>query len=109
MPPEVRGNPVDDETRCVHWDSQLDVVAFRFPCCQGWWPCRSCHDEATDHQAETWGLEARDTEAVLCGVCKTTMTIEAYLACHHACPGCRARFNPGCQDHWPTYIEIEGP
>lgn len=106
---EVRGQAVDDQTRCVHWDSERDIVAFRFPCCQGWWPCRRCHDGTVDHGTEVWPEEARDVEAVLCGACRTSMTIQAYLDSGHRCPSCGAGFNPGCQAHWPAYFEGAGP
>ncbi len=108
MAPEVRGRPVDDETRCAHWSSRLDIVAFRFPCCKGWWPCRSCHDDAVDHDTEVWGTDQRDVEAVRCGACSRTLTIDAYVSSNHACPRCGAAFNPGCQDHWPAYFEVDG-
>lgn len=95
---------IDDETRCEHYDGPLDVVAFRFRCCGGWFPCRACHDEAVDHETQTWGPGDVDTHAVLCGACESTMTIDAYLACGHTCPFCEASFNPGCEDHWDRYF-----
>lgn len=38
----VRGVTVDPETRCVHWDSPVDVVALRFGCCETYYPCDAC-------------------------------------------------------------------
>lgn len=103
----VRGSAIDDQTRCVHWDSTLDVVAFRFPCCKGWWPCRTCHDETMDHEAEVWPADRRDERAVLCGACSSTMTIQAYTDSGHACPSCGASFNPGCRAHWSRYFDLD--
>ncbi len=104
--PQIRGQTVDDQTRCVHWASELDVVAFRFPCCDGWWPCRRCHDEAVDHEAEVWSADQQDVEAVLCGACQEAMSIASYVESGHVCPSCGARFNPGCRDHWGDYFSL---
>lgn len=108
MAPKIRGDPVDDETRCEPYASERDVVAFKFRCCGGWYPCRACHEELADHEAEIWGPGELDEHAVLCGACGETMTIDAYIACRHTCPFCGARFNPGCQDHWDRYFATEG-
>jgi len=35
----VRGVDVGPETRCRHYDSELDVIAIRFPCCETFYPC----------------------------------------------------------------------
>ena len=50
----MRGAVVDDQTRCVHYASELDVVAIRFRCCDTYYPCHACHAEAVDHPAERW-------------------------------------------------------
>ncbi|MFO1533475.1 MAG: CHY zinc finger protein [Thermoplasmatota archaeon] len=104
MEPWVRGRPVDLETRCVHWSSPLDVVAFRFPCCEGWWPCHLCHEEEADHAATPWP-RARQEDTVLCGRCQVTMTPDRYMASGSTCPHCGAGFNPACRAHWPRYFE----
>lgn len=103
---QVRGRTIDDETRCVHYRSELDVVAFRFKCCGDWYPCAACHDEAVDHEAEQWSADERDRKAVLCGVCGSTMPIGVYVESGHECPTCSAPFNPGCPDHWDRYFEV---
>lgn len=105
--PTVRGETVDDETRCVHWDSDEDLVAFLFKCCDRWYPCRACHDAEADHEAVTWGPGEVDVHAVLCGACSRTMTIDTYVTCSHICPFCGADFNPGCRDHWDRYFELD--
>lgn len=103
---EVHG-ATDDEARCEHYATERDVVAFRFKCCGDWYPCRACHDEAVDHAAETWGPGEVDEHAVLCGACGSTITIDAYVACGHACPFCGTAFNPGCEQHWGRYFRAE--
>jgi uncharacterized CHY-type Zn-finger protein len=104
----LRGRPVDAQARCVHWHGPLDVVAFRFGCCPGWWPCRSCHDEAAEHAAVPWPLSRGGEPSVLCGVCGATLTPAAYQGCGSRCPGCGAGFNPACRAHWPLYFEGAG-
>ncbi|WP_460795256.1 CHY zinc finger protein [Microbacterium sp. GXF0217] len=101
--PVVRGSAVDEHTRCVHYNGPLDVIAIRFACCGEWYPCLRCHDEAVDHGILPWPIDQRDERAVLCGVCRSTLTIDAYLAATN-CTHCAAPFNPGCALHHPVYF-----
>ena len=32
--PIVYGSIVDHETRCIHYHTQLDIIAIKFKCCQ---------------------------------------------------------------------------
>ncbi|MDQ4215578.1 CHY zinc finger protein [Microbacterium sp. ASV81] len=102
--PVVRGPTVDEQTRCVHYRTSLDVIAIRFACCGEYYPCHLCHEEAAGHVARQWPYDARDTKAVLCGVCGTELTIAEYVAVK-ACPHCAAPFNPGCALHAHLYFE----
>ena len=106
-PVRVRGAAVDDETRCVHYRGPLDIVAIRFHCCDEFYPCFRCHADAADHAASAWPRERFDDRAVLCGVCRTTLTITAYLAAD-GCPSCAAPFNPGGRFHHDLYFEAAG-
>ncbi|MFC7430781.1 MULTISPECIES: CHY zinc finger protein [unclassified Agrococcus] len=106
--PPVLGRPIDDETRCVHWSSPLDVVAIRLACCDAFFPCHACHAETADHAASRWPEDARDERAVLCGVCGHRLTIDEYGTAA-SCPACRAPFNPGCALHWHLYFEGPPP
>ncbi|MDN4616285.1 CHY zinc finger protein [Leifsonia sp. F6_8S_P_1B] len=101
----VLGPVVDDQTRCIHYRSALDVVAIRFACCGEYYPCHLCHEEAAGHPATPWPLDARGERAVLCGVCRTELTIADYLTAT-ACPACGAAFNPGCNLHTHLYFEV---
>lgn len=105
----IRGVGVDASGRCAHWASPRDIVSFRFPCCDGWWACRDCHDDVAGHPAETWPRTRFGERAVLCGACRTRLAVEVYLASPGACPRCAAPFNPGCVGHHPLYFEVEGP
>ena len=102
----LRGVRVDPETRCVHWDDPVDVVALRFGCCETYYPCDGCHDAATDHEAVPWPRERFDEPAVLCGACRTTLTAREYLNSDDACPACGTAFNPGCRKHRDRYFEV---
>jgi len=104
-PPEVRGLELDPQSRCAHWHSPLDIVALKMRCCGVYWACRDCHDAQADHPAQVWPKAQWDTPAVLCGACRTELSIAAYLACDDRCPTCAAPFNPGCKRHRHLYFE----
>ena len=102
--PRVLGPVVDDETRCIHYRTPLDVIAIEFACCGEFYPCHLCHAETADHAAEQWPIEKRDEPAVLCGVCGHLLTIADYLAAD-SCPACLTLFNPGCKLHTEYYFQ----
>jgi len=103
----LRGVDVDAETRCAHYDTELDVVALRFPCCGVYYPCFRCHEAVTDHEPARVPRERFDEPTVLCGVCDTTLSAAAYLDCDDTCPACGASFNPGCRHHRDRYFAVE--
>lgn len=100
----VLGATVDDQTRCVHYRGPLDIVAIRFHCCGEFYPCFRCHADAADHAVSVWPRDEFDTDALLCGACRSTLTIAEYQAVD-ACPACGTAFNPGCSLHYPLYFE----
>ena len=100
----VLGETVDDQTRCIHYQGPLYVIAIRFHCCGEFYPCFRCHADATDHALSVWPRDEFDTDALLCGACRTTLTISEYQATD-ACPACGTAFNPGCSLHYPLYFE----
>src|SRR6218665_1916265 len=71
--PPVLGPVVDAHTRCVHYRTELDIIAIRFACCGDYYPCHLCHEEAAGHASRPWPIGARDTKAVLCGACGTEL------------------------------------
>jgi len=97
---------MDEQTRCVHYSSELDVVAIKFKCCGAYYPCYSCHEETADHPAEVWPRESWNENAILCGRCGYTMTIQEYLDNPAGCPHCRGAFNPRCANHYHLYFDI---
>ncbi|ELZ08646.1 zinc finger CHY domain protein [Halovivax asiaticus JCM 14624] len=103
----VCGVDLDAETRCAHYDSDRDVVALRFGCCDSYYACHACHEAVTDHEAQVWPRSRFDEAAVLCGVCGATLTPGAYFDAANRCPACDAAFNPGCRAHRDRYFETE--
>ena len=104
MRPDVLGVDLDEQTRCAHYHSGLDVIAIKMACCSNYYACRECHDALADHQATVWATSERDQRAVLCGVCGGELTIQRYLDSGDRCPACGAGFNPGCRLHHHLYF-----
>ena len=102
---EVYGVEVEDETRCAHWHSPLDIIAIKFKCCGRWYPCFDCHAEVAGHQPSVWPREEFAEKAILCGACGHQLSINEYLAGDNACPECAAAFNPGCAKHYHLYFQ----
>ena len=101
----IYGLKIDGETRCVHWHTDLDIIAIKFKCCGRWFPCFACHAAVADHEAKTWAEDERNAKAVLCGKCGYQLGIAEYFECDSTCPGCGSRFNPGCANHYHLYFE----
>lgn len=101
----VAGVGVDAQTRCSHYASPADVVGIKFACCESYYACYECHEAVADHSSAVWSRADFDEKAVLCGVCRTELTIRQYLDSEFACPACDAAFNPGCRDHYHLYFE----
>ena len=73
-------------TRCSHWHGNSDILALLAPCCNRFYACAECHDEVNarprgdGHTLEPWPANTDlDTMALLCGNCKRTFTISAYV------------------------------
>jgi uncharacterized CHY-type Zn-finger protein len=96
---------VDDETRCIHYRTPLDVIAIEFACCRAFYPCHLCHEEAAGHPAGQWPINERDEPAVLCGMCGHLLTIADYLETD-SCTACSALFNPACKLHTELYFRV---
>ena len=103
----VKGEIVNEHTRCTHYHSIRDVIAIRMKCCNEYYACIDCHTEAARHSASIWPVTEFDTKAVLCEKCYNEMTIIEYLQSDHQCPFCKANFNPGCSNHYKYYFAVE--
>lgn len=100
----VRGTGVNARTQCAHWHSERDIIAIKFKCCDTYYACIDCHREATDHAPIVWPRAEFGEQAIYCGNCRHTLSINDYLACGNMCPVCQAAFNPGCARHYPLYF-----
>jgi uncharacterized CHY-type Zn-finger protein len=89
--------------------AELDIIAIKMKCCRLYYACKDCHDALAEHAIEVWPRSEWDQPAVLCGSCGNEMSIHAYLNCSNECPGCEARFNPGCRNHYHFYFEMLEP
>lgn len=111
MATQVFGQLVDDQSRCVHWHSPLDVVALKFKCCGLYFACVTCHAEAEaeagQHEVRRYHVQQEPTiKVALCGVCKLQMTFNQYSTAEGTkCPSCGAGFNPGCKSHYDLYFD----
>ena len=103
----VRGIDIDPETRCAHWHSPLDIVAIKFKCCGEWYACYDCHQALANHDPAVWPHEEFNESAILCGACKSQLTVSEYLGCDSRCPNCGAGLNPGCAKHYNLYFANE--
>ncbi len=104
---DIFGKSIDNQTRCVHWHSPLDVIAIKFKCCDKYYPCFSCHEEEAAHPHQVWPKAQFDEKAILCGVCGHELSIQDYMNSNNTCPNCQASFNPGCSNHYHLYFEME--
>jgi uncharacterized CHY-type Zn-finger protein len=107
--PNVHGLDLDASTRCRHYHGAADVIAIKMRCCGIYYACIDCHQALAGHAATVWPLTGWDTKAVLCGVCRTELSIHAYLSSGNRCPHCEAAFNPGCRNHYHLYFESSRP
>lgn len=104
---KVYGQTVDSQTRCIHYHSQLDIIAIKFKCCKKYYPCYECHQEAEIHTPQVWSIAEHNEKAILCGVCKHELTIAEYINSGNECTSCKSNFNPGCSLHYHLYFEKE--
>ncbi len=103
---DVRGVGLDAQTRCVHYNSPLDIIAIKMKCCGLYYACKDCHDALAGHAAETWPNSEWKRKAVLCGACGKELTIVEYMQSGAECPACSAKFNPRCRSHYHFYFAI---
>src|SRR5699024_1313648 len=101
----VLGKFLDKETRCKHYAYEKDINVIKFDYCIRYYHCCKCHWESVDHALQKWQNEKFNTKAILCGVCRTEMTIETYMN-HNACPECGSVYNENCQLHYPIYFDV---
>ncbi|MCP5505271.1 MAG: hypothetical protein H7A38_00110 [Chlamydiales bacterium] len=99
------GLNISEKYQCIHYHTPLDVVAIRLKCCHIYYACIRCHTYHADHLPIRWTWEEFDEKAVICGCCKTLLSIYSYLMSPSDCPICKAVLNPGCKSHHHFYFE----
>jgi len=97
---------IDHQTRCKHYHTDIDIIAIKFKCCNTYYGCYYCHEEAADHKHMVWPRNEWETKAILCGSCDTELTINQYMNSDYTCPTCQAAFNPRCQNHYHLYFAL---
>lgn len=103
---KIHGSVVDEQARCVHYRTPLDIVAIQGKCCNKYYACHLCHQESEPHDSVRWEPADLRQRAVLCGVCKKALTISEYLAGDFTCHSCGSAFNPGCARHYDLYFNL---
>ncbi|MGT2908167.1 CHY zinc finger protein [Streptococcus dentiloxodontae] len=99
----IYGLLVDRQSRCQHYQTDLDIVALKCFGCQRYYACYLCHDTLENHSYQAYPSSYSRDKAVVCGVCYYEMTIEHYQK-SKACPNCQSRFNPNCAKHRNIYF-----
>jgi uncharacterized CHY-type Zn-finger protein len=100
----VRGINLDVQTRCEHYRGPTDIVAIKMKCCGEYYACKDCHVELAGHPVEVWPEAEWDEKAILCGACRSELTISQYMRSGNRCVFCGADFNPKCRNHYHHYF-----
>ena len=101
--PLIYGDVIDQETRCIHYAGELDIIALKCFSCKKYYPCYHCHDAHEDHAFAAYPVRLEEDKVVFCGSCRSELTIAQYLA-DARCIFCRHPFNPGCKQHRKIYF-----
>lgn len=97
---KIYGQLIDEQGRCVHYHSQLDIIANQCNSCHKFYACFNCHNELENHDFSPVSLKSEQT--VLCGNCQQTFTYQTYSNLSE-CSSCQAKFNPSCSLHAEIY------
>lgn len=99
---KIWGRLLDNEGRCIHWHSKLDVIANRCALCGKYYACYKCHDLAEDHAFVPYPINS-SSKIVMCGVCGYQFTYKHYQEIK-VCDRCKSPFNPRCSLHQSIYV-----
>ncbi len=70
------GIDLDQEYRCLHYHTPLDIVGLKCAFCQTYYACYHCHDQLTDHAFVPTGHQ--ETSPVICGHCRKLLSLAEY-------------------------------
>ncbi|MBR1912450.1 MAG: hypothetical protein IJ828_08865, partial [Treponema sp.] len=87
----IHGLITDDQGRCIHYNSVLDIVANRCSVCKKLYSCYKCHNELEDHPFGA--VSETEPDSVMCGVCGSLYSYKAYSSLT-SCRTCGSSFNP---------------
>lgn len=97
----LKGQLIDEHTRCIHYYSSIDIIAIKFKCCETYYPCYKCHEELAGHSIEKYDIDCEE-KVILCGDCYHELTFNEYKSL--SCIYCNGKFNPGCSIHYHLYF-----
>lgn len=97
------GIALDQEYRCIHYHTVLDIVGLKCARCQVYYACYHCHDTLQDHAFEP--TDHKETYPVICGHCRQLLRRSEYEC--GSCPFCFSPFNPSCHKHQDIYFSKE--
>ncbi|MCX8028785.1 MAG: CHY zinc finger protein [Brevinematales bacterium] len=103
---KIFGVDIDDNSRCIHYHSDRDIVAIKFKCCRKYYSCYKCHNEMEDHNIIIWNVKDFGSKVVMCGLCGFEMSVWEYMNSNFRCPNCCACFNDGCKKHFHFYFDV---
>lgn len=78
MTRKIYGFLVDNESRCQHYHTELDIVALKCFECLNYYACYQCHDSLEEHSFRAYPCQLKQDKVLICGVCQHEMTIEEY-------------------------------
>lgn len=104
MTRKIYGLLVDNEIRCQHYHTELDIVALKCFDCLKYYACYQCHDNLEEHCFRAYPCHLKQDKVLICGVCQHEMVIEEYQEAI-ACSNCHSVFNPACSKHYDIYFE----
>ena len=102
----IHGIEVDKEGRCIHYHSEMDVIANKCAKCKKFYACYKCHDELENHSFEPVDPEEENT--VMCGSCGKQFSYIEYAGLTK-CTACSHSFNPCCSVHKKIYASAKEP
>jgi biotin transport system substrate-specific component len=99
---DIYGYITDDEGRCIHYASKLDIIANRCGKCGRFYSCYKCHDMAESHPFSP--VDSKENDSVMCGVCGSLYSYDEYSSLVK-CRKCLSFFNPRCALHKSCYVK----
>ncbi|OFI49317.1 hypothetical protein BG261_01675 [Floricoccus tropicus] len=100
---KVYGFLVDNQGRCQHYHTDLDIIANRCQICNKLYSCFKCHDENELHSFEGFDFNSNKL-SVMCCVCGQEFSYKIYSELTN-CPSCKSAFNPRCKLHKNIYTK----